>query len=141
MNNVTNTDVEEPLNGIGVLDSKAAESHRHPLSAGLGAVLAAGTAGATAGMLAGPVGAIVGVVVGAVAGGLGGEAIAELIQPDSDLEPNPETYTTRIHHPHPQDDEKTIGFNTGLCPRESWSRLDQSSKELLADNQPISNDS
>src|SRR5437764_1767116 len=50
------------------------EAHRHPIGAGVGALLAAGTGGATGGIFGGPVGAVVGAVIGAIAGSYGGNA-------------------------------------------------------------------
>jgi len=112
------------------------EAHRHPIGAGVGALLAAGTGGATGGVIGGPVGAVVGAVIGAIAGSYGGKAIAELADPAVAVPAALDDYTSRIHcstsmasSKEPQD--STIPQDTRQAPRETWSWLDQSPKELL----------
>jgi len=113
-------------------------SHRHPLGVGIGAVLAAGTAGATGGVLVGPIGAIVGAVVGAVAGGLGGQAIAELVDPTTVEDDTGDPYTSRTHAPsdpmwNEEFDDSSSHPSAKQASRETWNRLDQSSKDLLSE--------
>lgn len=112
------------------------EVHRHPIGAGVGALLAAGTGGATGGVLGGPVGAVVGAVIGAIAGSYGGNAIAELADSVALDATGQDDYTRRVHCPglpshadEPQD--STIPANIKQAPRETWSWLDQTPKELL----------
>jgi phage tail tape-measure protein len=131
-------------NGIGLPDSES-RSYRHPLGAGIGAILAASTAGATGGAFVGPIGAIVGAVVGALAGGVGGRAVAELIDPANLESPLGDTYTTRVHtHSQPtkeadNDEEPPTNLDLTQTSRESWSHLDQTSKDLFAHIPPSSN--
>jgi len=139
------SDLLEATNGGRNLDPSPAESHRHPISTSIGAILAAGTAGTTGGVLVGPVGAIVGAVVGAVAGGLGGQALGELVDPTGLGNVEQDTYTSRTHHlvdPPAADstDEDSNTPETGQSPREAWGRLDQSSKDLLTDPPPSSSE-
>lgn len=138
MTDHSSSDLVKEVNRIRNVDSTNAETHRHPLGAGIGAVLAAGTAGATGGVLVGPVGAVVGAVVGALAGGLGGQAIAELIDPISVEDDRQDAYTRRIHVPsEPTEDEELAdsasSSGTKQAPREAWNRLDQSNKDLLSE--------
>jgi len=122
------------------------EVHRHPVGAGVGALLAAGTGGATGGMLAGPVGAVVGAVIGAIAGTYGGKAIAELTDPIG-LEPaGLDAYTSRVHCPglnatRQETKGPVIPTDTRQASRETWSLLDQTPKELLTGESPPANES
>lgn len=134
---------------LGNHDSGAETSgpYRHPLGVGIGAVLAAGTAGATGGALVGPVGAIFGAVVGAVAGGYGGHAIAEMVDPPRPENPieDQDDYVTRVHSHTPQGQSEASESNTSnpdirQAVRESWHRLDESSKELLEVNSDETDD-
>jgi len=122
------------------------EAYRHPIGAGVGALLAAGTGGATGGVLGGPVGAVVGAVIGAIAGTYGGMAIAELADPIGTEPTGLDEYTRRVHCPGLQSlAQETVGPatppETKQAPRETWSWLDQTPKELLTGESPPTNDS
>jgi len=121
------------------------EVHRHPIGAGVGALLAAGTGGATGGVLAGPVGAVVGAVIGAIAGSYGGKAIAELRDPIGFEATGLDEYTRRIHgavsqiNAHETQDS-TKPADTHQAPRETWAWLDQTPKEMLTGDSPPASD-
>ena len=60
------------------LDPPVGEA-RHPVAAGVGAVLLGGAAGAAVGTAAGPIGTAIGAAVGAIGGALGGDAVASSV--------------------------------------------------------------
>ena len=117
----------------------------HPFEVGLGAFLAGGSAGVAAGLLVGPIGVIAGTVIGALAGAYGGEAIAEMVlQFDGDS--TPDTYTNRMHHNshHPAHTPSTESMRVPeaeQAQRETWTHLDQLSKDYHADRLSDSDDS
>jgi hypothetical protein len=97
-------------------------------------------------VLGGPVGAVVGAVIGAIAGGYGGKAIAELADPATPPASGLDEYSSRIHCPgfqtsQNETQESRTPEDTRQAPRETWSWLDQSPKELLTGEPSPPNDS
>lgn len=94
----------------------------------------------TGALFGGPAGAVIGAVVGVVAGGIGGQA--ELVVPSIPDESVQDEYTMRTHSEavdterslDVRRDEGVLESDTKQDCRESWHRLDETDKQIMADN-------
>jgi hypothetical protein len=133
MTNSTTSAKTDAANGChdpALFEAKASETS---FGVGLAVLIAGGTAGTALGLLGGPVAAIAGTVVGAVVGGVGGQAIADLVESVKRGSRTHDAYTTRAHcrSTHAHDNLTAESIDAKQAPREAWSHLDETSKDLI----------